>query len=93
MLRAPEAFAVPAGLRPSQAACIVLGAVGAKTALLAVCEGDVREVLRARSALDRGAAKRFAERVTGRALEGAEDGTLGILPFRSRPTKEGTVSS
>ena len=64
-------------MQQGRRACIVVGAVGAKTALLAVCEGDVREVLRHRPELDRDAAKRFAERLTGRALEGAEDGTLG----------------
>jgi hypothetical protein len=64
-------------LRPSQPACIVVCAVGAKTALLALCEGDVRQVLRARPPLDRDAAKRFAEQVTGRSLEFVEDGTFG----------------
>jgi hypothetical protein len=56
---------------------MVATAVGAKTSLLAVCDGDAREILRARPPLDRDAAKRFAEQLTGHALESIEDGTLG----------------
>jgi hypothetical protein len=51
--------------------------MGAKTALLAVCDGDGRDVLRAARVLDREASKRFAEKMTGDFLDSAEDGSLG----------------
>lgn len=51
--------------------------MGAKTALLAICDGDAPDVLRARLPLDREAAKRFAQKMTGDELESAADGNLG----------------
>jgi hypothetical protein len=51
--------------------------MGAKTSFLAICDGDARKVLRARPPLNRDAAKRFAEQLTGHALESIENGTMG----------------
>lgn len=53
-----------------------VSSVGAKTSFIGICDGDASRVLRSRPALDRGAAKRLAERLAGRALESVGEGTL-----------------